>query len=111
MSERALAEKNGTACFRITRSHRKGRTMSEPLVLIEPRGRARREFARLEARRLRTASDIRAALVRDGRRALWVAPSVAALELLVSALAGRPRGDQRLLALAHADGARQRVLH
>lgn len=85
--------------------------MSEPLLLVEPRGHATRELARLEADRLRTESEIRNALERSGRRAVWVAPSVAAVKLLLAALAGRSKGDQRLLSLEPADGARHSLLH
>ena len=42
--------------------------MSEPLLVVEPRGHANRELARLDADRLRTESDIRNALERSGRR-------------------------------------------
>src|SRR5262249_53116815 len=104
-------DKRGTACSRGTRFHRKDARMSEPLLLVEPRGHAGRQFAHLEAKRLRTASEIQDALARNGRGALWVAASAVALQLLLSALAGRSRGDQRLLALARGAGARHRVLH
>lgn len=85
--------------------------MSEPLLVVEPRGHANRELARLDADRLRTESEIRDALERSGRRAVWVAPSVAAVQLLLAALAGRPKGDQRLLSLEPANGARHSLLH
>jgi hypothetical protein len=85
--------------------------MSEPLLVVEPRGHATRELARLEGDRLRTESEIRNALERSGRRALWVAPNVAAVRLLLAALVGHSKGDQRLLALERADGARHSLLH
>jgi hypothetical protein len=85
--------------------------MSEPLLLVEPRGHATRELARLEADRLHTEAEIRTALERSGRRAVWVAPSVAAVKLLLAALAGRSKGDQRLLSLEPADGSRHSLLH
>ncbi|OLC31711.1 MAG: hypothetical protein AUH81_17350 [Candidatus Rokubacteria bacterium 13_1_40CM_4_69_5] len=85
--------------------------MSEPLLVVEPRGHATRELVRLEAARLRTESEIRNALKRSGRRALWVAPSVAAVRLLLAALVGRSKGDQRLLALEPTNGARHNLLH
>ncbi len=85
--------------------------MSEPLLVVEPRGHANRELARLDADRLRTESEIRDALERSGRRAVWVAPSVAAVQLLLAALAGRSKGDQRLLSLEPANGARHSLLH
>lgn len=85
--------------------------MSEPLLVVEPRGHANRELARLDANRLRTKSEIRNALERSGRRAVWVAPSVAAVQLLLAALVGRSKGDQRLLSLEPANGARHSLLH
>lgn len=85
--------------------------MSEPLLVVEPRGHATRELARLEADRLRTESEIRNALERSGRRAVWVAPSVAAVKLLLTALTGRSKGDQRLLSLEPANSARHSLLH
>jgi len=85
--------------------------MSEPLLLVEPRGHASRPLARLEADRLRSKSEIRDALERHGRRALWIAPSAPAVELLLAALAGRSKGDQRLLSLEPANGARHGLLH
>lgn len=85
--------------------------MSEPLLVVEPRGHPARELARLDADRLRTESEIRNALERSGRRAVWVAPSVAAVQLLLAALAGRAKGDQRLLSLEPANDARHSLLH
>lgn len=85
--------------------------MSEPLLVVEPRGHAAHELARLDADRLRTKSEIRDALKRSGRRAVWVAPSLAAVQLLLAALAGRSKGDQRLLSLEPANGARHSLLH
>jgi hypothetical protein len=89
--------------------------MSEPLLVVEPRGQATRELVRLKADRLRTESEIRNALQRSERRALWIAPSVAAVRLLLAALVGRPKGDQRLLALEPAlepeNCARHNLLH
>lgn len=85
--------------------------MSEPLLLVEPRGHASRALARLEAGRLRSESEIREALDRHGRRALWVAPSAPAVRLLLAAFAGRSMGDQRLLSLEPANGARHGLLH
>jgi hypothetical protein len=85
--------------------------MSEPLLVVEPRGHANRELARLDADRLRTESEIRNALERSGRRAVWVAPSVAAVQLLLAALAGHSKGDQRLLSLEPANGERHSLLH
>lgn len=85
--------------------------MREPLLLVEPRGHASRALARLEAARLRSESEIRDALDRHGRRALWVAPSAPAVRLLLAALAGRSKGDQRLLSLEPANGPRHGLLH
>lgn len=85
--------------------------MSEPLLLVEPRGHASRALARLEADRLRSEPEIRDALDRHGRRALWVAPGAPAVRLLLAALAGRSKGDQRLLSLEPANGARHSLLH
>jgi len=85
--------------------------MSEPLLLVEPRGQASRLLASLEAERLRSESDVRDALERHRRRAIWVAPNAPAIRLLVAALAGRSRGDQRLLSLEPANGARHGLLH
>jgi hypothetical protein len=85
--------------------------MNEPLLLVEPRGHASRALARLEADRLHSEPEIRDALDRHGRRALWVAPSAPAVRLLLAALAGRSKGDQRLLSLEPANGARHSLLH
>jgi hypothetical protein len=85
--------------------------MSEPLLLIERRGHAVRAFARLEAERLGSESAIREALERHRRRALWIAPNVSAVHLLLASLAGRSTGDQRLLSLEPANGARHGLLH
>lgn len=85
--------------------------MNEPLLVVEPRGHANRDLARLDADRLRTESEIRNALERSGRRAVWVAPSAAAVQLLLAALAGRSKGDQRLLSLEPANGERHSLLH
>ncbi len=85
--------------------------MNEPLLLIEPRGRTNRALAHLNAERLRSESDIRYALDRHRRRALWVAPSANSVRLLLAALMGRTKGDQRLLSLEPANGARHSLLH
>jgi hypothetical protein len=85
--------------------------MSEPLLLIEPRGHATGAFTRLKADRLRSQSDIRTALSRLGRRALWIVPSIAAVRLLLGTLPARPMGDQRLLTLEGANGDRHGLLH
>src|SRR6266700_862926 len=85
--------------------------MTEPLLLVEPRGHATGAFARLKADRLRSQSDVRAALGRHGRRALWIAPSAPAIQLLVQALPHQPMGDQRLLSLEVANGSRHGLLH
>ncbi len=85
--------------------------MTDPILLVEPRGQASRPLARLEAERLRSEPDIREALDRHRRRALWVAPNAAAVRLLLAALAGRSKGDQRLLSLGPANGARHGLLH
>lgn len=85
--------------------------MNEPLLVVEPRGHATRELGRLDADRLRTKSEIHNALERSGRRAVWVAPSLAALQLLLAALTGRSKGDQRLLSLEPANSARHSLLH
>jgi len=85
--------------------------MSEPLLLVEPRGHASRAFARLQVERLRSQSEIRDALERHRRQALWVAPHAPAVRLLLAALAGRSKGDQRLLSLEPANGARHGLLH
>lgn len=85
--------------------------MSEPLLLIEPHGHASRMFTRLGADRLRSESEIRAALSRHGLRALWIAPSSAAIHLLLGTLPRRPIGDQRLLSLEQADDDRRGLMH
>lgn len=85
--------------------------MSEPLLVVEPRGHATRALARLAADRLRTKSEIRDALERRGQGAVWVTPNLAAVQLLLAALAGRSKGDQRLLSLEPANGARHSLLH
>lgn len=85
--------------------------MSDRLLLVEPRGHASRALARLDADRLRSESEIRFALDRYRRRALWIAPSAPAVRLLLAALAGRSKGDQRLLALEPLNGSRHSLLH
>ena len=85
--------------------------MIEPLLLIEPHGHASRMFTRLGADRLRSESEIRTALSRHGLRALWIAPSLAAIRLLLGTLPRRPMGDQRLLSLERADDDRRGLMH
>jgi hypothetical protein len=85
--------------------------MSDPLLLIEPHGHASRLFMRLGANRLRSESEIRSALKRHGRRALWIAPSSAAVHLLLGTFLRRPTGDQRLLSLERASDNRLGLLH
>ena len=85
--------------------------MSEPLLVVEPRGHAARELASLDVDRLRTKSEIRNALERGGRGAVWVAPSLAAVQLLLAALAGHSKGDHRLLSLEPANSTRHSLLH
>lgn len=85
--------------------------MSEPLLLVEPRGHATAAFARLKADRLRSQADIRTAVGRHRRRALWIASSAPATRLLLDALPHHPMGDQRLLLLEAADGSRHGLLH
>jgi hypothetical protein len=85
--------------------------MSDPLLLIEPHGHASRLFMRLGADRLRSESEIRSALKRHGRRALWIAPSSAAVHLLLGIFPRRPTGDQRLLSLERAHDNRHGLLH
>ncbi len=85
--------------------------MSEPLLVVEPRGHVARELARVDADRLRTTSEVLNALERSRRRAVWVAPNDAAVQLLLAALAGRSKGDQRLLSLERANGGRHTLLH
>lgn len=78
--------------------------MTETLLLIEPRGHTSRALASLKADRLRSQSEIRAALSRVRRCALWIAPSAPAVRLLLEAFPHRPVGDQRLLSLESATG-------
>lgn len=85
--------------------------MSEPLLIVEPRGHTVRELAGVDADRLRTESEIRRAVQRSGRRTVWVTPSSAAVQLLLGTLAGRAKGDHRLLSLGPANGARHSLLH
>jgi hypothetical protein len=93
------------------------REVREELLLVEPRGHATGTFARLKATRLRSQAAIRMALgryqrnARYGRPAVWIAPSVPAMRLLLDALPRRPVGDQRLLSLEGADGDRHSLLH
>jgi len=86
--------------------------MNEALVVVEPRGHTTRELVRLDASRLRTESEIRSALDKSRReRVLWVAPDALSVKLLLAAFLGRSKGDQRLLALESANGARHPLLH
>jgi hypothetical protein len=85
--------------------------MSEPFLLVEPHGHASRLFMRLGAERLRSESDIRTALSRHVHRALWIAPSTAAIHLLLGSLPHRPMRDHRLLILEPANGDRHGLLH
>ena len=84
--------------------------MSQPLLLIEPHGHASRMFTRLGADRLHSESEIRTALSRHGLRALWIAPSSAAIHLLLGTLPRRPMGDQRLLSFERADEDRRGLM-
>jgi hypothetical protein len=89
----------------------------EELLLVEPRGHASGAFTRLKAARLRSRAAIRTAVSRYqrqahyGRHAVWIAPSVPAMQLLIDALPRRPVGDQRLLSLEGVDGSRHGLLH
>jgi hypothetical protein len=85
--------------------------MIEPLLLVAPRGRAGGPFVHLAATRLQSESEIRGALELHPRRALWITPDARAVRLLVGTLAGRVAGDQRLLSLGPANGARCGLLH
>jgi hypothetical protein len=85
--------------------------MSDPFLLVEPRGSASGALGRLAGARLRSESEIRGALERHRRRALWITPNARAVRLLVAALAGQAKGDQRLLSLGPANGARCTLLH
>jgi hypothetical protein len=85
--------------------------MSEPLLLVEPRGHASGLFTRLGADRVRSESEIHTALSRHGHRALWIAPSTAAIHLLLGSFPHRPMRDHRLLALERANGDRHGLLH
>jgi len=84
---------------------------------VEPRGHASTAFARLKAARLRSQAAIRTAAshyqrqARYGRHAVWIAPSVSAMRLLINALPRRPVGDQRLLSLEGVDGDDHALLH
>jgi hypothetical protein len=82
-----------------------------PLLLIEPGGRASGAFGQLAATRLRSESEIRGAIEHRRRRAVWITPNVRAERLLVAALSGRAKGDQRLLSLGSANGAPFGLLH
>jgi hypothetical protein len=84
--------------------------MREPVMVVEPRGHAVAGLARLQGERLRTRGQVARAM-RGLRRAIWLAPTEAALEMLAQAIAGRLAGDQRLLALAPADVGRRALLH
>ena len=90
--------------------------VSEPLLLVEPRGHPTRAFARIKAERLRSQPAIRTALnryqrhARYGRHAVWIVPSASAMQLLLGTLPRRPVGDQRLLSLEGADGDRHGLL-
>jgi hypothetical protein len=68
-------------------------------------------FTRLGADRLRSESEIRTALSKHGVRALWIAPSSAAIHLLLGTLQRRPMGDLRLLSLERADDDRRGLMH
>jgi hypothetical protein len=59
-----------------------------PLLLVQPRGHATVGLSRLNAKRVRSALDIRTALGSHGHRALWVTPGASALRLLLGALPG-----------------------
>ena len=84
--------------------------MNEHLFLVEPSGRGSRAFAALRTSRLRSEAEVRRELDRPARRSLWVAPTDAAVRLLVRSSAGRSRGDQRLLSLP-SSGNGHALLH
>ncbi len=68
-------------------------------------------FTRLGADRLRSESEIRFALSRHAQGALWIAPSTAAIRLILSIFPHRPMRDQRLLYLERAHSDRRGLLH
>lgn len=110
--------KPGIACFPRTPSHQRslgreseGPSVSESLLLVEPRGHGAGVLASLRADRVRSQSDIRDALNRIRRQAaLWIAPNMSAVKLLLETLPRRPMGDQRLLSLGAASGSIPRGL-
>ena len=84
--------------------------MSEFILLGDPETAAARPFAKLHARTVRSSDEALDAFRRFWRRAVWIAPRASALRLL-SGLAGRPTGDQRLLLLDAPPDARHGLLH
>jgi len=84
--------------------------MIEQVLLVEPSGHAARNFQHVRATRVHTADAIRAALRQTRSRALWIAPTGPALDLLCEALTGRALSGQRLLALGHADAGRRQIM-
>ena len=83
--------------------------MTEPIIVVEPKGHGSRPFARLSAERVRSRADVVDALERF-QRGVWIAPTAPAVDLLLTAPAERSRGEQRVL-IFEAKGARHGLLH
>lgn len=85
--------------------------MGELILLGDPSAATARPFARLHARSVRSCEEAWAALRAPCRGAVWIAPGASAVGLLVG-LSGRPSGgDQRLLVVKGAEGARHEFFH
>lgn len=89
--------------------------MSEPLFLVSPAvssGQfAGRALEGLPADRLQSVTEVRAALMRCQKGALWIAPHAQAIRVILEALPARPIGDQRLLCLRARRGDGHALLH
>lgn len=92
-----------------------GPTVSEHLFLVSSAVSAGHSASRalegLPGDRLRSAAEVRAALMRQQKGALWIAPDAQAIRVILDALPARPVGDQRLLCLRAKRGDGHALLH
>ena len=84
--------------------------MTDQLILVDPSVHWARGLQIGRATRVETAEAIRTALKQTRRRALWIAPTGHALELLHTALSGKALCGPRLLALDHVDAGRRQLM-
>lgn len=89
--------------------------MSDVLFLVSPAASSGHSGGRalegLPADRLRSAAEVRTALIRSQKGALWIAPDARAIRVILEALPAQPIGDQRLLCLGARRGDGHALLH